>query len=280
MSVSDAARLTVPDDPAYAFVGAQVGEPVWVVPQTQNPDVVWVGWNTQDPQVMEAIDRGITLALTGTQGPGVVTTYLQSGSFGEPQVLFDSRIPGAQPVWVDVNTHTHANWVFTAPGVYLLRLEASAELVDGTTVSDTALMRFAVGGATSPQEALAAVWVQDGAESGAANEAGAAPADGARSVAEGGDGSQSAGAASVADGAASAQDGAGGEASTVDGGTGLAPEGEEGDGEESDRLVPILIGLIALVAVGLAVGFAIAIGRGNRMKRRIVASRVGGGEGE
>ena len=111
MRVLDEAELTVPDDPAYSFLGADPGATVWVVPQTQNPDVVWLGWNTQDPEVMSSIDRGITLSLAGAQGPGVVSVYLQSGSFGEPQVLWDSRTEGAQPVWVDMNTHTHANWV-------------------------------------------------------------------------------------------------------------------------------------------------------------------------
>jgi len=156
--VLDQARLPVPDDPAYAFVGAEPGADVWVVPQTQNPEVVWVGWNTQDPEVMATIDRGVTLSLTGVQGPGVVTTYLQSGTFGEPQLLWDSRIAEPQPVWVDVNTHTHANWVFTEPGVYLLRLEASADLVDGSSVTDTQLIRFAVGTDTDPADALAAAW--------------------------------------------------------------------------------------------------------------------------
>ncbi|WP_210648961.1 choice-of-anchor M domain-containing protein [Nocardioides sp. SYSU D00065] len=156
--VLDQARLTQPDDPAYAFTGAAPGDPIWVVPQTQNPEVVWLGWNTQDPRVMETIDRGVTLSLSGVDGPGTVTVYLQSGSFGEPEVLWDSRKSGEQPLWVDVNTHTHANWVFTEPGVYLLRLEAEADLIDGTTVSDTQYLRFAVGTETSTDEALAASW--------------------------------------------------------------------------------------------------------------------------
>lgn len=158
MRVLDEGKLTVPDDPAYEFLGAEPGSSVWVVPQTQNTDVVWLGWNTQDPDVMKAIDRGVTLSLTGVQGPGTVTVYLQSGSFGEPQVLWDSRKPETQPIWVDVNTHTHANWVFTEPGVYLLRLTATADLVDGGEVSDTQLIRFAVGTGTPTGDALAATW--------------------------------------------------------------------------------------------------------------------------
>ncbi len=158
LHVFDESKLVVPDDPAYSFLGAQPGSPVWVIPQTQNPDVVWLGWNTQDPEVLRTIDRGMTLSLTGVEGPGELTAYLQSGSFSEPQVLYDSRNAGEQPAWVDINTHTHANWVFTQPGVYLVQLKSSAQLIDGSTVSDTQVLRFAVGSDTAPADAFAATW--------------------------------------------------------------------------------------------------------------------------
>ena len=156
LKVSDASVLTVPDDPAYAFLGVDAGTPVSVIPQTQNSDVVWVGWNTQDPAVMDTIDRGVTLSLTGVDGPGDMVVYLQSGAFGEPETLWDSRESAAQSVWVDVNTHTHANWVFTQPGVYLAHFEITADLVDGTSVTDTQSLRFAVGDATNVDDAFAA----------------------------------------------------------------------------------------------------------------------------
>ncbi|MDA0136278.1 choice-of-anchor M domain-containing protein [Solirubrobacter deserti] len=152
LQVTDDALLTVPDDPAYAFLPAKPGSDVYVIPQTQNPDVVWLGWNTQDPEVMETIDRGVTMTLTGVQGPGELTVYLQSGDFEQPQVLWP------KPIWVDVNTHTHANWVFTEPGVYLVQLKLEADLIDGRTVSDTRELRFAVGSGTSPEDARAATW--------------------------------------------------------------------------------------------------------------------------
>lgn len=157
LRVTDDAVQTVPDDRTYGFLPAKPGDRVHVVPQTQDPDVVWVGWNTQDPEVMERIDRGATMTLTGVQGPGDLVVYLQSGDFGDPQVLWDSTAE-PKPAWVDVNTHTHANWVFTRPGVYLVRVRITADLIDGTTVSDTRDLRFAVGSATRPADALAARW--------------------------------------------------------------------------------------------------------------------------
>ncbi|WP_395638771.1 choice-of-anchor M domain-containing protein [Pseudolysinimonas sp.] len=161
LQVADAARQVVPDDGAYEFLGVAPGDEVFVVPQSQNPDVIWLGWNTQDPDVMATIDRGVTLSLSGVEGPGDVHVFLQSGAFGDPDPLWDSRLDEAQPLWVDVNTHTHANWVFTEPGIYLIQLTAEADLLDGSTVRDTRELRFAVG-STDPSDALAAVWAGGG----------------------------------------------------------------------------------------------------------------------
>jgi putative ABC transporter-associated repeat protein len=155
--ISDRAMLPVPDDPAYAFIGTP-GKQVYVVPQVQNPDVPWVGWNTQDPEVMETIDAGVTLALSGVDGPGELFVYLQAGNFGDADVLWDSTKNDAQDIWVDVNTHTHANWVFTEPGVYLVQIEATADLVDGSTVTDTQTLRFAIGDTTNTDDAFTAAF--------------------------------------------------------------------------------------------------------------------------
>jgi surface-anchored protein len=178
LRVGDAARRQAPDDPAYRFLRAEPGTDLWVVPQTQDPEVVWVGWNTQDPQVMERIDRGVTMTLLDVQGPGSLIVYLQSGDFAHPDVLWDSE-GRPRPAWVDVNTHTHANWVFSAPGAYLARVRIEADLIDGTTVSDTRELRFAVGSAAAVEEAFAARWrwAAAGAEAGAADAGAAAEAD-------------------------------------------------------------------------------------------------------
>jgi len=152
--IGDGGLTQVPDDPTYAFLGAEPGASVHVVSQTQQPDVVWVGWNTQAPEVMERIDRGVTLTMLGAQGPGALSVYLQSGNFTAPDVLWQSTLPERQSIWVDVNTHTHANWVFTEPGVYLVRVEATADLLDGETAAATADLRFAIGSDTDTAEAL------------------------------------------------------------------------------------------------------------------------------
>lgn len=156
IQVRDAAQLTVPEDETYSFLGAEPGAQVHVIPQTQNSDVVWLGWNTQDPQVLDSVDRGASLTLESVTGPGELIVYLQDGGFGPPRTLWDSRQAERQDLWVDINTHTHANWVFSDPGVYLVELTASADLVDGSSVEDTQVLRLSVGDETDPADALTA----------------------------------------------------------------------------------------------------------------------------
>lgn len=151
LRVRDTARQPVPDDEAYGFLGARPGTEVYVVPQTQRQDVVWIGWNTQDPGVLQSISRGVTMTLRGVQGPGQLSVYLQSGSLGAPDVLWSSAKPEAQPLWVETNTHTHANWVFGEAGSYLVAVDISADLADGDTVTGSAVLRFAVGDTTDPE---------------------------------------------------------------------------------------------------------------------------------
>ncbi|MET7398925.1 choice-of-anchor M domain-containing protein [Dactylosporangium sp. NPDC005572] len=176
LRVRDAAIERVPDDPAYAFLEQTAGTPVYVVPQTQNQDVVWLGWNTQEPGVMASVTRGVTMHLLGVQGPGSVVTYLQSGNLGAPQVLWHSARPYPQPLWVETNTHTHANWIFSKPGVYLLAIEITADLVDGRQVSGRDMLRFAVGDSASADEAFTAAFAGRLPSTGATPPAAAAPA--------------------------------------------------------------------------------------------------------
>ena len=154
LRVSDAAIMTAPDSADYPFLSDVVGKPVHVIPQTQNPGVVWLGWNTQDPAVTATIDRGLTMRVGPVSGPGRAWLFLQSGTFGKPLLLADS---GAAPgdVWIDSGTHVHANWAFSAPGVYAATVTFSGTTTSGEAVSAITTLRFAVGDSASASEALA-----------------------------------------------------------------------------------------------------------------------------
>lgn len=172
---SDKAILEVPNDPRYSFVGAPAGSKVYVIPQTETKGVIWPGWNTQDPQLVSKLNRGVNLTLEQVSGPGTFSLYLENGNFSAPQVLWSSTKNEPQKLWVEKNTHTHANWVFTAPGEYLLKVTASAELSDGSTVSDTRYLKFAVGDSASA-DALYAMEAQARGSSGSASSGSASSA--------------------------------------------------------------------------------------------------------
>ncbi|MGL4175008.1 MAG: choice-of-anchor M domain-containing protein [Dermatophilaceae bacterium] len=164
LHVGDEVSLPAPGGEGYEFLGVAEGTPIWVVPQTEVPGAVWVGWNTQDPAATAAMRRGATMTYTGRRGPGAFTLFLQDGAFGEPRVLWDGERPERQDVWVEANTHTHANWVFTEPGVHDIAVELHADAKDGARLTDSGVLRFAVGGrdavtaATSrPREPVAGV---------------------------------------------------------------------------------------------------------------------------
>ena len=178
LRVNDAAIMTAPDSADYPFLADVAGKPVYVVPQTQNPNVVWLGWNTQDPAVTATIDRGLTMRVGPVSGPGRAWLFLQSGTFGKPLLLADS---GAAPgdVWIDSGTHVHANWAFSAPGTYTATVTFLGTTTAGEAVSASTTLRFAVGDAASASEALAmaAPAAADAASAGAsASSPGAAPA--------------------------------------------------------------------------------------------------------
>jgi putative ABC transporter-associated repeat protein len=143
LHVVEAARLIVPSDPSYRFLGA-AGADVWVMPQIQKQGILWPGWNTQDSSVLNEIRGGVTWTLRSVDGPGEFALFV-SGSFGESTVLFSSGQSLPQKLEIPPNTHAHANWAFTSPGTYRLAIELSATSTGGQALSDFKTLTIAVG---------------------------------------------------------------------------------------------------------------------------------------
>ena len=169
--VGDNAQLTLPEDEAFSFVGADPGAQVWVVPQTEQAEVPWLGWNTQAPSLNESVDRGVTMEFLGHTGPGEFSMFLQNGGFEPPQLLWSTAEQKTDGFWVDLGTHTHANWVFTEPGIHQVRVRMSGEAKNGTgdmedtadgaghEVSAESVLTFAVGDGTDVAEALSLIHI-------------------------------------------------------------------------------------------------------------------------
>lgn len=153
LRVRDGALIQVPQGEDYKFLADS--KRVYVLPQTQKTQLVWLGWNTQDPAVTKLIKGGVNMRIEQVKGPGRSWLILQEGTFGKPKVLADSAA-SAQDIWVDTNTHVHANWIFSKPGIYLVKVSFKATGVDGKTYQATTTLRFAVGDATSTTNGLKA----------------------------------------------------------------------------------------------------------------------------
>jgi surface-anchored protein len=148
----DEAVIEVPDSEDFGFLG-EPGAEVWLLPQAQQAGILWPGWNTQHESVANGITGDTTWTLREVDGPGVLVVFL-TASFGQPQILFNSRETLPQDMSVPVRTHAHGNWAFTEPGVYHLTLEISATTTGGDEVSDTRIVAFAVGDQTDPNTAF------------------------------------------------------------------------------------------------------------------------------
>ena len=263
LRVTDAALMAAPTGSDYAFMGAQAGEQYYVVPQTQNPDAVWLGWNTQDPGVVSAIDRGATMRIGSVSGPGRTWMFLQDGTFGKPRLLVDGQSGQAQDVWVDASTHVHANWVFTAPGVYTAALTFSARTTDGRQVSAATTLRFAVGSQTSADEAFAAA-PAGASEAGAAGSAGSADSAGG--------GGSAAGAGRAGD-SALADDGASANEARV-------PTGSSADGTGLSDQVMLIVALVVAASITVALGAVLIMrSRSIAAERRKAIAEADGAEG-
>ena len=268
LRVSDAALMAAPTGSDYAFMGAQAGEQYYVVPQTQNPDVVWLGWNTQDPGVVSAIDRGATMRIGSVSGPGRTWMFLQDGTFGKPRLLVDGQSGQAQDVWVDASTHVHANWVFSAPGVYTAALTFSARTTDGQQLSASTTLRFAVGSQTSADEAFAAAPAA-AAEAGATGSAGSA---------------DSAGGGGLAGGAGPAGRGSAGDSGLADDGASAnearVPTGSSADGTGLSDQVMLIIALVVAASITVALGAVLIMrSRSIAAERRKAIAEADGAEG-
>ncbi|NLU79227.1 hypothetical protein HCA58_12730 [Micromonospora sp. HNM0581] len=130
---------TLPD--GFGFIADQ-GAQVWIAPES-NPggDQLWPGFSTESVP-SGAIDGNQTrFTLSGFSGPGDLELF-KTGAFGNPTRLWSSDEDHKE--FTVGRTHMHANWAFTAPGIYRLTVTATAA-VDAVPMTDTATYTFVVG---------------------------------------------------------------------------------------------------------------------------------------
>lgn len=143
-AVGSAAAGVSPGGAFSSFLGP-AGTPLWTLPTTENESLPYLGFGTEE---LTAADwsGNITLSLKAVTGPGTFSVWGLSG-FGAPEVKMTTAngITADDRMLLVPGSHGHFNVGFSAPGDYLVTLEASGtHLVDGLRTSDPATYRFQV----------------------------------------------------------------------------------------------------------------------------------------
>lgn len=152
--VGDDALQSLPEDPAYDFIGAEAGAQVYVLDMVERPGLPWLGWSAEDSETLAAISGDVTVELLNSAGPGLVSMFIPTGVSGDPQVIWRSGSSEPQTLTVPAHSHGHGTWVFTESGIYTLEVAISATLTSGATETRTQLLRFAVGNDANPDDAF------------------------------------------------------------------------------------------------------------------------------
>lgn len=126
LAVKPEARTEVPNDPAYAFLGAP-GSPVWVLPQVEDPQLLWPGIATEEVEPGIFVNDALTLKVECVSGPAGFSIFT-TDPVGAPSVLVDSGNGLPDSVAVTAANHLHANWAFEAAGSYTINVRVSGTL--------------------------------------------------------------------------------------------------------------------------------------------------------
>ena len=130
-------------EPELDFIGP-VGTAFYGLPQTQANGLPWPGYSTELIDYSQ-LRGGVKLHVEPVSMPTGARFGLFSQSLTGVTMLLDST-QSKSVIDADYATHAHANWVFTEPGDYQLRVYYTATLADGTEVtSPQQNLRFAVG---------------------------------------------------------------------------------------------------------------------------------------
>ena len=100
-------------------------EQIYHLPLTQDHNLIWPGWDTNRTALSGYTD--VSIDVFGVSGPGRVSLYTSQGSFGGWRPILTHggyHLPGI--IREPTPAHTHAQWVFSRKGVYVLSVRATA----------------------------------------------------------------------------------------------------------------------------------------------------------
>jgi surface-anchored protein len=142
-------NFTNPGGTSWNFLGAAPGATVYLLPQSNPPSTVipFIGLSAEE--LTQADWSGLSWSLSLLPSSAGSFSIFQAG-FPNPNVLFSSTSgPASFPVPAG---HDHANFAFTAPGMYAVDWTVSGTHATDGFKSSTATFQFFVGDASAVPE--------------------------------------------------------------------------------------------------------------------------------
>ncbi|RKN47566.1 choice-of-anchor M domain-containing protein [Micromonospora endolithica] len=139
------AQVTVPNDPAFGFLGTPGVSNVWILPEIQNTSLIWPGIAAEEIEAGTFTADTLNLSLRSISGPGQLAIYTEN-AVGQPTVLADSGDGLPDTIALAAGDHLHANWAFDSAGTYRVTFRATGTLAaNGQKVtSEPATLRVVV----------------------------------------------------------------------------------------------------------------------------------------
>lgn len=138
---ADALTKNVPANGVPAGVPA---ESFYYLPLTQDHNLVWPGWDSLGVQNVYGTNLKAEINVMSVEGPGEISVWT-NGTFGGPGPLMKEnkyQFPGT--ITQDMAAHAHANWAFSAPGTYTLKVQAKVTSADGKLTSTTEVETYTI----------------------------------------------------------------------------------------------------------------------------------------
>lgn len=158
ISVPDAARRTVPADERFRFLG-EPGSSRWNIPvfASENRAAPWLGLGGEE--IDAVLLPGVALRMTGVAAPDAGTApgdmvVWDADATGGGSAVFSTRQGLPMGTNIPDGSHRHANWDFSAPGVYCVGFDMDARRPSGEWLRDEGILTFVVGDAVDPREVV------------------------------------------------------------------------------------------------------------------------------
>ena len=131
------AAVNRPADAAFDFTGVGAGETLYVLPQSNLPELPFLGVNGEEIEADTFVGNEFSLQMVAVDGPASSRCGKPTG-LGVPEVFFASGdgITVADGITLPEGAHSHYNWGFSESGTYSVTVQASGVLQDGMTPVD------------------------------------------------------------------------------------------------------------------------------------------------